>query len=117
MITHRHDHPDSDHVSDQSGTALADERQRNPGQRKQADIHPDVFKYVEQNHHDDASRDIRIKFILSIKSYLNHLEYQKHINENQQAAADKPKILANYRENHVGFTNRNINVRNVESFP
>ena len=54
MITHRHDHPDSDHVSDQSGTALVDERQRNPDQRKQADIHPDVFKYVEQNHHDDT---------------------------------------------------------------
>ena len=54
---------------------------------------------------------------LNLSSIVDSLEYQKHINENQQAAADKTEILANYRENHVGFANRNINVRNVESFP
>ena len=56
---------------------------------------------MEQEHHDQAAGDIIIKFIVRIKADTNHTINQNKLQEADECATDKPKILTNHGENHI----------------
>ena len=53
MIPHRHDHSNPNQISDQRRATSTDKWQRNPSQWQKTDIHSNVFKNVEKDHHNN----------------------------------------------------------------
>ena len=67
METHAEHNAECKHIADQGTAPVADERQRNAGDRQQLDGHADVLEHVERNHRDDAGTHIGAECIFELQ--------------------------------------------------
>ena len=71
---------------------------------------------MEQQHHDQTACDIGVKFIVRIETHPNHTINQNKIQENDECTTDKAEVFTDNGKNHIGLTNRHINIAYIESF-
>ena len=67
METHAEHDAERQHIADQGTASIADERQRNAGDRQQLDRHADVLEYVECDHRDNSCAYIRAERIFELQ--------------------------------------------------
>jgi len=116
MEAHRHDETDPHHITQERRASLGNKGQRDPCHRKQTDIHSDIFKNVEGDHHDNAGSDIGIKFIFRIIDNFDHMIYKDKVGKDQERTAGKAEVFADRRKNHIRFPDRDINFTHTKAF-
>ncbi len=101
MVPYRKNQPDRKHIPHKRATTITDKRQRNTGNWKDPDGHPNILKNVEGNHTNHTHTNKRIKIILRL-----HTDSRNMINEQKEQADNdtrpyKPKLFTNNTKDKI----------------
>jgi uncharacterized membrane protein YfcA len=99
---HGHQRADGDHVGEDRRAAVGDERQRQPGNRHDADGHPDVDERLNGEPDRDARRDEHAELVVRADGDAHRARHDDREQDGDHQAADEPGLLAGHREDEVG---------------
>ena len=106
------DKSQGDHIHDDRRAAGADERQRDTGDRHDADGHSDIFKDLEEKHGPQTDDDQITVSILRALGDTYDAVHEKGIEPDDCSAAQKSQLFADDGEDEVGFCHR----QKIQSF-
>ena len=93
--------PDADHVDEQRRAAVTDERQRDAGDRHQADHHADVLEDLKHEHRHDPDDDICTSQIGALERDHDQAVDEQKIQEQEQRGPLEAELLADHDENRI----------------
>src|SRR5829696_9178204 len=88
------------------GATVADERQRDPGDRHDADHHPDVHERLEQEHRGEPRTEQRPERVPGLPGAGEDAPQQGAEQHEDDNRADEPELLGQDREDEVALLDR-----------
>lgn len=98
---------DAEHIQHQRRAAVADERQRDAGDRHDADHHADVLEHLEHIHAHDPDDDERALQVQALEGDDDHPVDEQEVQEQQHRRALEAELLADDDEDGVRVRIRN----------
>src|SRR3989442_3791603 len=87
---------------DRGGAAVRDQRQRDAGDRQQADVHPDVLEHLDQDHREHAAGQQLAEAVRSHAGRAQNTNQESPEKCQEDEAAEQAELLGERRENEVG---------------
>jgi len=93
---------DRDQINGQRRTAVTDERQRNTGDREEADVDTDVNERLEEDEYDDPHGDGAAEAVSRGAGHPDTAAEEEDEENEQEHRADEAELLAQDAEDVVG---------------
>src|ERR1700730_7894113 len=96
------EHADGDHVGEHGGAAVGHERQRQPGDRRDPDRHPDVNEGLDSEPDRDAGGHQQAELVVGADRDAQRADQQHGDQADDRDRADEAQFLSGHREYEVG---------------